>query len=109
MGDAAPGPTGTPACTDSISSHTVALRRCRNHPGDRVEDWRLRPPEIVEIRKAPRNVDRRGRDLLQAFPSEQRIKRFEAQVPGTRCSWAPLPIWRICKAQKGRRAAASCA
>jgi hypothetical protein len=32
-------------------SHTVALGQCRNHPGDRVEDWRLGPPEIVEIRK----------------------------------------------------------
>src|SRR5260370_31612637 len=109
MGDAAPGPTGTPACTDSISLTRSLSGNAVIIPviGLKIGVWARQKSSKSE--KGPRNVDRRGRDLLQAFPSEQPIKRFEARVPRTPYSWDPLPIWRICKAQKGRRAAASCA
>jgi hypothetical protein len=55
----------------------------------------------------PSNVDRRGRDLLQAFPSEQRIKHFEARVLGTR--GIPCRSGAHLQGSKGAPAAASCA
>ena len=96
-----------PACTDSISLTRSLSGNAVIIPVTGLKIGVCARQKSSKIRKSPRNVDRRGRDLLQAFPSEQRIKRFEARVPGTRYSWDPLPIWRICKAQKGRRAAAS--
>ena len=86
MGDGAPGPAGTPACTDSISLTRSLSGNEVIIPviGLKIGVWARQKSSKSE--KGPRNVDRRGRDLLQAFPSEQRIKRFEAQVPvpGTR-------------------------
>lgn len=102
MGDAAPGPTGTPACTDSISLTRSLSGNAVIIPviGLKIGVWARQKSSKSE--KGPRNVDRRGRDLLQAFPSEQRIKHFEARVPGTRGTPADLAHLQGSKGARGR-------
>ena len=102
MSDAAPGPTGTPACTDSIGLTRSLSGNAVIIPviGLKIGVWARQKSSKSE--KGPRNVDRRGRDLLQAFPSEQRIKHFEARVPGTRGTPADLAHLQGSKGARGR-------
>jgi hypothetical protein len=70
MSDAAPGPTGAPACTDSISLTRSLSGNAVIIP---VIGLKIGVCAREKSSKFEKVVDRRGRDHLRALPSEQRI------------------------------------
>src|ERR1700682_4444708 len=102
MSDAAPGPTGPPACTDSISVTRSLSGNAVIIPviGLKIGVWARQKSSKSE--KGPRNVDRRGGDLLQPSRSDKRINHFEPRVPGPRGSPADLAHLQGSKGARGR-------
>jgi hypothetical protein len=98
MGDGAPGPVGTPACTDSISL-------TRSLSGSEV----IMPVIGLKIGLNPKRsrVTSIVVVVISCKPSRANNELSASKVPGTRYSWAPCRFGARLK--KRRRAAASCA
>jgi hypothetical protein len=92
MGDGAPGPAGTPACTDSISL-------TRSLSGNEV----IIPVIGLKIGLNPKRsrVTSIVVVVISCKPSRPNNELSASKVPGTRYSWAPCRFGAFARLKKG--------
>jgi hypothetical protein len=90
MGDGAPGPAGTPACTDSISL-------TRSLSGNEV----IIPVIGLKVGVNPNRSRVTSIVVVSCKPSRANNELSASKVPGTRYSWAPCRFGAFARLKKG--------